>query len=105
MASSSCRRWRGEMGWGGASMAALSPMFPRCAQPAGPRDAGGAQCPMPPTPNGILSRGPGLERLGEAHFAPQLRQAGAAVRAALEACLERGDGIRLGEEIFDLALR
>src|SRR5229473_2518194 len=55
--------------------------------------------------NGLLSRGPGLERLGEADFAPQLRQTGAAVRAALEARLERGDGIRLGEEIFDLALR
>src|SRR5712671_5201740 len=90
---------------GGRVHGGIIPDVPEVRAASGRRDAGGAQCPMPPTSNGIFSRGPGLERLGEADFAPQLRQAGAAVRATLEARLERGDGIRLGEKSVDLSLR
>src|SRR5258706_4159761 len=83
----------GGNGLGGRVHGGIIPDVPEVRAASGQRDAGGEQCPMPPTPSGILSRGPGLERLGEADFAPQLRQAGAAVRAALETRLERGDGI------------
>src|SRR6266852_3616568 len=88
---------------GGRVHSGIIPDVPEVRAPSGAarRRRGQYRRPL----NGLLSRGPGLERLGEADFAPQLRQAGAAVRAALEARLERGDGIRLGEEIFDLALR
>src|SRR6266850_7042749 len=95
----------GGNGLGGRVHGGIIPDVPGVRAASGQRDAGGAQCPMPPTPSGILPRGPGLERLGEADFAPQLRQAGAAVRAALEVRLERGDGIRFGEKSVDLSLR
>src|SRR6267142_4760144 len=95
----------GGNGLGGRVHGGIIPDVPGVRAASGQRDAGGAQCPMPPTPNGIFSHGPGLERLREAHFAPQLRQAGAAVRAALEPRLERGDGIRRGEKSVDLSLR
>src|SRR5438128_7988592 len=88
-------------------MAALSPMFPGRAQSgaSGPRSATKASGRRISNLRGRERQDDRLQRLREAHFSPQLRQAGAAVRAALEARLELDDGIRLGEKSVDLSLR
>src|SRR2546427_9416503 len=88
-------------------MAALSPMFPGRAQSgaSGPRSATKASGRRISNPRGRERQDDRLQRLREAHFSPQLRQAGAAVRAALEVRLKLDDGIRLGEKSVDLSLR
>src|SRR6266851_5271311 len=87
-------------------MAALSPMFPsRAVRGRGTREGTKASRRRTSNLRRRERHGARFERLREAHFSPQLRQAGAAVRAALEARLKLDDGIRLGEKSVDLSLR
>src|SRR5258706_4242620 len=50
----------GGNGLGGRVHGGIIPDVPEVRASSRQRDAGGAQCPTPPTPSGILSRGPGL---------------------------------------------
>src|SRR5258705_11579153 len=53
----------GGNGLGGGVDGDIIPDVHEVRAASGQLDAGGEECPMPPTPNGILSRGRGLERL------------------------------------------